>query len=61
MLQTLERERALLDEFLTMEIPRRVQGMRERFFNRKSAYTIERDRIEVRVMKEHLNHRPEST
>ncbi len=52
MLQTLDREKALLEEYLTIPVPARIQEDKDRFFQRKFTYAIERDRIEVRVMKE---------
>ncbi len=51
MLQTLDRQKALLEEYLTIPVPARIQEMKERFFQREFTYAIERDLIEARVMK----------
>ena len=43
---------SLLDRVLTVQPTQRIEKHRQRYLNRKLVYTIERDRIEVRVMKE---------
>ena len=52
MVQVLDRKKSLLSRVLTMKPTLRVERIRERYFDRKLVYSIDRDRIEVRVMKE---------
>jgi formate C-acetyltransferase len=52
MVQTLEKRESLLDRVLTVQPTQRVERHRQRYLDRKLVYSIERDRIEVRVMKE---------
>ncbi len=47
-----EKTETLLERVLTVQPTQRIERHRQRYFNRKLVYTIDRDRIEVRVMKE---------
>ena len=47
-----EKTETLLERVLTVQPTQRVERHRQRYINRKLVYTIDRDRIEVRVMKE---------
>jgi len=52
MVQTIEKKEILLDRVLTIQPTQRVERQRQRYLDRKLVYTIDRDRIEVRIMKE---------
>jgi formate C-acetyltransferase len=52
MVQVSESKSSLLGRVLTIEPTPRVERLRERYFNRKLVASIDRARIEVRVMKE---------
>jgi formate C-acetyltransferase len=52
MVQSIEKSEILLNRVLTVQPTQRIEGQRQRFLNRKLVYSIDRDRIEVRVMKE---------
>ena len=52
MVQIAERPQTLLERVLTVQPTQRVERHRQRYLNRKLVYSIDRDRIEVRVMKE---------
>jgi len=52
MVQTVEKRETLLDRVLTVQPTQRVVRKRQRYIDRKLVYSIDRDRIEVRVMKE---------
>ncbi len=52
MVQTIEKRETLLDRVLTIQPTQRVERHRQRYLDRKLVYTIDRDRIEARVMKE---------
>ena len=41
---------SLLERVLTVQPTQRVERHRQRYFDRKLVYSIDRDRIEVRVM-----------
>ena len=47
-----EKTESLLERVLTVQPTQRIERHRQRYINRKLVYTIDRDRIEVRVMKE---------
>ncbi len=50
--KTAEKTETLLQRVLTVQPTQRIERHRQRYINRKLVYTIDRDRIEVRVMKE---------
>ena len=52
MVQIVEKGETLLDRVLTVQPTQRVERHRQRYLERKLVYTIDRDRIEVKVMKE---------
>ena len=52
MVQIIEKKGTLLDRVLTVQPTQRVKRQRQRYLDRKLVYTIDRDRIEVKVMKE---------
>ncbi len=52
MVQIIEKKKTLLDRVLTVQPTQRVERHRQRYIDRKLVYSIDRDRIEVRVMKE---------
>ena len=52
MVQIIEKKETLLDRVLTVKPTQRVERHRQRYLDRKLEYSIERDRIEVKVMKE---------
>ena len=52
MVQIIEKRETLLDRVLTVQPTQRVERQRQRYIDRKLVYTIDRDRIEVRIMKE---------
>ena len=52
MVQIIEKKETLLDRVLTVQPTQRVERQRQRYLDRKLVYSIDRDRIEVRVMKE---------
>ncbi|MHA2037465.1 MAG: glycyl radical protein [Promethearchaeota archaeon] len=52
MVQIVEKKETLLERVLTVQPTQRVERQRQRYLDRKLVYSIERDRIEVRVMKE---------
>ncbi|MHA2195560.1 MAG: glycyl radical protein [Promethearchaeota archaeon] len=52
MVQIIEKRETLLDRVLSVEPTQRVKSQRQAYLDRKLEYSIERDRIEVRVMKE---------
>lgn len=52
MVQSIEKSESMLDRVLTVQPTQRVESQRQRYLNRKLVYSIDRDRIEVRVMKE---------
>ena len=51
MLQALDREKRLAEKYTTLPVTPRIQRMRDQYFSRKLAATIDRDLIETRVMK----------
>ena len=52
MVQILEKKETMLDRVLTVQPTQRVEKQRQAYLDRKLEYSIDRDRIEVRVMKE---------
>jgi len=52
MVQIIEKKETLLDKVLTVKPTQRVERQRQSYLNRKLVYSIHRDRIEARVMKE---------
>ncbi|MEE8373745.1 MAG: pyruvate formate lyase family protein [Dehalococcoidia bacterium] len=52
MVQMLEKKSSLLGRVLAVEPTPRVERLRQRYFDRKLVASIDRDRIEVRVMEE---------
>jgi formate C-acetyltransferase len=52
MVQIMGKRETMLDRVLTVQPTQRVERQRQRYLDRKLVYSIERDRIEVRVMKE---------
>jgi formate C-acetyltransferase len=52
MVQIIEKGETLLDRVLTVQPTQRIKRQRQSYLDRNLVYTIERDRIEVRVMKE---------
>ena len=52
MVKILEKRKTLLDRVLTVQPTQRVERQRQRYLDRNLVYSIDRDRIEVRVMKE---------
>ncbi len=52
MVQIVEKNETMLDRVLTVQPTQRVERQRQLYLDRKLVYSIERDRIEVRVMKE---------
>ncbi|MHA2051802.1 MAG: pyruvate formate lyase family protein, partial [Promethearchaeota archaeon] len=52
MVQILEKKETLLDRVLTVQSTQRVETQRQAYLDRKLVYSIDRDRIVVRVMKE---------
>ncbi|MHA1992786.1 MAG: pyruvate formate lyase family protein [Candidatus Hodarchaeales archaeon] len=52
MVQIIEKKETLLDRVLTVEPTQRIKTQRQSYLDRTLVYSIERDRIEVRIMKE---------
>lgn len=50
MVEVTERRKTMLDRASTIRPTQRVERQRQCYFGRKLVYSIDRDRIEVRVM-----------